>query len=141
MKLVCLPSQSGEGKSECYALCKKHNSGDGGWQHKPNSKVRKVLCLPLPLDIYADVSAIALTLVVVNADFLFSREATRAVTVLFSDADVLTSIAVVLFATGRAGLVGGVSVFLTFPSSALYRDSLVRLDLVGLCSLLFVLVC
>jgi len=69
---------------------------------------------------------------------LLSPHALRALTVavFFGDADVL---AIAVLATGRSWL-GGELLFLICPSSALDRDTLVRLDLSGLGSLLVVFV-
>jgi hypothetical protein len=64
----------------------------------------------------------------VDADILFSAEASWTAAVVFSDADVLVD---VLLVTGRAGLLGWWWL-LTFPSSALDRYLLLSLDLFGL---------
>lgn len=93
--------------------------------------------LPLPLDVDAGVTRVeavlATAVLFVDANVLLSPHRASAVAVFLCDADVL---AVAVVATGRAGLVGRRLLFLTFPSSALDRDTLVRLDLGGLSSLL-----
>ena len=65
-----------------------------------------------------------------DADFLFSADASGTATVVFSggDADVLAD---ALLVTGRAGLLG-LRLLLLFPSSALDRYLLFSLDLLGL---------
>jgi hypothetical protein len=68
--------------------------------------------------------------VLVNADFLFSADASGTATVFLSggDADVLAD---ALLVTGRAGLLG-LRLLLLFPSSALDCYLLLSLDLFGL---------
>ena len=74
--------------------------------------------------------AVVAAIVVVNADFLFSADASGTAMVVFSgsDADVLTD---ALLVTGRAGLLG-LRLMLLFPSSALDCYLLLSLDLLGL---------
>ena len=91
--------------------------------------------LPLSVNFHASVASVFVPVVLVHVNVLFSPHTTGSSGTLsfsISDADVF-AIAVVL--TGRAGLVGS-SITLTFPSSALNRNSLVSLDFGGLRSLL-----
>lgn len=112
------------------------------------------LCLLVPVDVDIDVAVETLVLVagveavltalfevetvlaavvaavgLVDTDILFSADASGTAAVFFrGDADVLAD---VLLVTGRAGLLGWWWL-LTFPSSALDRYLLLRLDLFGL---------
>lgn len=60
--------------------------------------------LPLPLNVHTVVAAVSVVVavVLVHADFLLSSHATRAVAVLFSDADVFAGVAVVSAGLRRA---------------------------------------
>ena len=116
-------------KESVNTLEKPANAGDAKW-------VKMGVDLPLPLNVDAGITRVvavfAAAVLFVDADVLFSPHRASAVAIFFCDADLF---AVAVVATGRAGLVGR-RLFLTFPSSALDRDTLVRLDLGGLSSLL-----
>lgn len=137
--LACLPSHV-QGKM-CRARARhkqKHKAttqkwcsgGSGEWGEKQDSAD-----LPLSIDLYAGVATVCVAVVLGDADVLLSSHTVWAVAAALSisDADVFTRVAVVT--TGRAGLVGE-SISLTFPSSALDRDTLVSLDFGGVGSLL-----
>lgn len=79
----------------------------------------------------AVLAAVVAVVVLEDADFLFSADASGTATVVFlggGDADVLAD---ALLVTGRAGLLG-LRLLLLFPSSALDRYLLLSLDLLGL---------
>lgn len=80
----------------------------------------------------AVLEAVLAAVVLVHADVLFSAHAGGAAAVVLGDADVFAE---AFFVTGRAGWLLGWWL-LTFPSSALDRDVLFSLDLLGLLSIL-----
>lgn len=80
----------------------------------------------------AVLEAVLAAVVLVHADVLFSAHAGGAAAVVLGDADVFAE---AFFVTGRAGWLLG-WLLLTFPSSALDRDVLFSLDLLGLLSIL-----
>ena len=91
--------------------------------------MRKSEYLPLAVDLNACVATVGVAVLFGDAYVLLSAyTAWATITLFFSDADVFARVAVV--STGRALL--GVSITLTFPSSAFNRNSFVSLDLGGL---------
>jgi hypothetical protein len=91
--------------------------------------------LPLSVNFHTSVATVGVAVLLSDADVLLATHtASWSAAVFFSDADVLACVAVVT--TGRALL--GVSITLTFPSSALDSYTLVSLDFGGVGSLLVV---
>ena len=79
---------------------------------------------PLAVDFHTGVSSVDVAVVLSDADLFFAPHTIRPAAVFFGDADILACVAVV--STGRALL--GVSITLTFPSSACDFDTFFSLD-------------